>query len=312
VEVEAHHTNTEMAQSPPPQVDAGTDVRLKVKVSCRSGCDLSGRTVEVIAQDATRAKVVALTVFKEGFNETDSFVVKAPIHLGECRWSVVFPAQEVGRVLHEGSCTPVLVTAKPHKTSMAVWDLPSPVTMNSRFKIKIGVKCSAACNLMGQKIRIYGQRGKRVGTALLGGVPWPGTSALYWAEVELQAPGTEKHHTWAVRLPAPHLELPHEDASHNFHFTTARPPEHVVTVEVVAQDTQAALDNAHVVLRAQSGPAYRGHTGEDGVAKFAVPEGEYDLYATQGDEYPTFQTTLQITDDATLRAEIPFHFEPYR
>jgi len=35
--------------------------------------------------------------------------------------------------------------AEPHTTSVAVWDVPSPVVMNCRLKVKVGVTCSATC-----------------------------------------------------------------------------------------------------------------------------------------------------------------------
>ena len=303
-EVKSHQTNTEMVQSVPPEVDAGTDIPLKVKVSCASACDLRGKTVRIIAQDSTVAKEVALTIFEEEMNQTDEFTLKAPIELGECTWSVVFPGQEVGGVLHEGSSTPVVFTVRPHATSMAVWDIPSPIAINDKFKIKVGVKCSAECKLMGNKIGIYGQKGKKVATGALGGVPWPGTSALYWVEVELEAPRVEGYYRWKVKSRKPDLELPHEEASYSFFFTTARPPEHVVTVEVIAQETTTPVKHARVLLRPQSGYKYRGYTDEGGVAKLQVPKGDYTLYALKGHEYETFQTTVEITHDATIRAEL--------
>ena len=293
-----------MVQAARAEVYADTEIPLKVKVSCASACDLRGKTVRIIAQDSAVAKEVALTSFEEQVNETDEFTVKAPIELGECTWSVVFPEQEVGGVLHDESCTPVLFTVKPHNTSMAVWDLASPVIMNSRFKIRVGVKCSAECNLMDKEISIYGPRGKKVATGVLGGVPWPGTSALYWAEVELEAPAVRGYYTWRGKLPKPDLELPHEGASCQFAFTTASPPEHVVTVEVIAQDTKTPIKNAHILLRPERGYSYRGYTDDGGAARVSVAKGQYTLYASKGDEYHTFQTTMEITDDATIKAEL--------
>ena len=310
--VQSHQTNTEMIQPPPPEVDAGTDIALKVKVSCSSACDLQGKTVRIIAQDSTVAKEIALTSFEEEMNETDEFTVKAPIELGECTWSAVFQGQEVGGVLHEESSTPFSFAVRPHSTSIAVWDVPSPIAFNDKFKIKVGVRCSAECNLLDQKIGIYGPKGKKVATETLGDVPWPGASALYWAEVELEAPGTEGYYTWRVKFRKPDLELPHEDASYNYGFTTARPPEHVVTVEVIGRDTKDPIERVHVVLSPESGAPYTGYTDEAGVAKLAVPKGEYELYASKGGEYETFQTSVEITDDATVKAELPFNYDPFR
>jgi hypothetical protein len=301
-EVESHQTNTEMVQSAPPEVDAGTHIALKVKVSCPSACDLRGRTVRIIAEDGTVARDVALTNREEEINETDEFTVKAPIELGECAWSVVFPAQEVGGVIHEESSAPVVFTVKPHSTSLAVWDVPSPIAFNDRFKIKVGVKCSAECNLMGKEIRSYGPKGKKVATGLLGGAPWPGTGALYWAEVELEAPDVEGFYRWRVKFPRQDLEVPHDEASYHFAFTTARPPEHVVTVEITGEDTKAPLKYAIVALHS-GGTPWRGSADDGGVATVSVPEGEYDLYVL-ANAYKVFHTTAEVAGELRVKAEL--------
>jgi len=301
-EVQSHQTNTEMIQSAPPEVDAGADMALKVRVSCSSACDLRGKTVRILGQDTAVAKEVALSSFEEAINGTDEFTVKAPIELGPCTWSVVFPAQEVGGVLHEESSTPVVFTVKPHVTSMAVWDVPSPIAFNDKFKIKVGVKCSAECKLMGNKIGIYGQKGKKVATGALGGVAWPGTSALYWAEVELEAPGVEGFYKWRVKFPKPDLELPHEEASYHFAFSTARPPEHVVTVEIVDEETKTPLKDAIVALHS-GGTPWRGSADEGGVARVSVPRGEYDLYV-MANAYKPFHRTAEVAGEVEVKAEL--------
>lgn len=187
-EVQIHETNMHMVQSAPAQVDAGADIALKVGVSCPHACDLRGKTVRILAQDNTIVKEIALTSFQAEINKTDEFMVQAPIALGECAWSVVFPAQEIGEVLHESSSTPVKFNVKPHTASIAIWDFPSPAIMNSEFEIKIGVKCSAECQLKGMKVDVCDGKGTQVATGTLGETPWAKTSGLYWAEVRLASP----------------------------------------------------------------------------------------------------------------------------
>jgi hypothetical protein len=295
---EAHDTSTSMVNAPLAQLYAGIHMPLKVKVSCPSACDLRGKTVRIIAQDSVLVEEVALASFEEKSNETDKFTVKAPIELGECTWSVVFPAQEAGGILHEQSSTLFSFTVKPHATSIAVWDVPSPIAFNDKFKIKVGVKCSAECNLVDKEIRIYGQRGKKVATGVLDGVPWPGASGLYWAEVELEAPGAEGYHSWRVKFRDPDLELPHGEASYYFGFTTARPPEHVVTVEVIDKEAKTPITNADVLLH-----PYRGYTDERGMARLMVPKGEYGLYISRH-KYKIFQAAVKVDRDVALKAEL--------
>ena len=134
-------------------------------------------------------------------------------------------------------------TTTPHPTSIAVWDVPSPVVVNSSFTVNVGMTCSLACQLTGQLIEVRDESGVQAGEGRLGDTPWPGTSALYGAEVHLAAPAGEGMYTWAVTFAGTESEMPHEDASATFSFRTARPPDHRVTVTVRERDTEAPLEN---------------------------------------------------------------------
>ena len=313
-EIESHETSTYMVEAAPSEVDARADIALKVEVSCPEARDLGGSMVRIVVQDGTRAKEVELSEFDGTVNHTDEFAVEAPIKPGEYTWIAVFPAQEKEGVLHKESSTPFSFTVKPHSTSIAVWGVPSPIALGDEFTIKVGVKCSAECKLTDKEIAVYGQKGKKVATGALGGVPWPGTSALYWAEMELEAPGVEGYHKWTVKFRKPDLELPHQDASYHFGFVTARQPEHVVTIEVISKATKTPIKNASVLLRPHiyRGYAYSSRTDSGGVAKLEVPKGKYKLDASKSDEYETFQTTVEITDDATVKAELVSVHDPNR
>jgi len=280
------------------ELDAGTDMALKVRVSCSANCSLQGGRVRIADDEGTVVKETELTEFDGTGSETDEFIVKVPTEPGGYTWTAVFPAQEKQGVVHEESSAPFSFIVKPHSTSIAVWDIPSPIAFNDKFKIKVGVKCSAECTLTGKKIAVYDQEGKQVATGALGGVPSPGTSALYWAEVEVEAPGVEGYYRWRVKFRKPDLELPHEDASYNFGFTAARPPQHMVTVEVIDKDTKAPIKGADVIVH-----PYRGYSDEGGVAKIRVPKGEYKIHVWK-DNCETFRTTVEVADDVTIKAEL--------
>jgi hypothetical protein len=121
--------------------------------------------------------------------------------------------------------------------------------------IKVGVKCSAECELTGEEIEIYDHEGANVATGTLGDVPWSGATALSGVEVELEAPNIERRYRWTAKFPKPDLELAHEKASCTFAFGTARQPDHVVTIEVIDKDTKTPMKNAkffsaHIYTRA--------------------------------------------------------------
>ncbi len=300
-EFKAHETRVSMVKAVRSELGAGTDIALKVKVSCPSACDLRGKIVKIIAQDAAVIKEIELVSFVEAANETDEFVVKAPTKLGECTWTAVFPTQEKEGILHEESSALFSFMVKPHTPSMAVWDVPSPVVFNARFKLKVGVKCDAECKLTGKKIEIFDHEGAEVATGTLGDIPWSASSALYWAEIELIAPGTEGYYTWEVKFPTQDHELPHEGTFYSIGFgTVARPPEHVVTVEVIEEYSKAPVYHAHVLLH-----PYRGFTDKGGVARVMVPKGVYELYVSK-DGYKVFQTTAEVSSDLDFKAELIF------
>ena len=298
-EVKVHNISLSMVKTPPAEVDAGTFIALQGRVSCPSACDLRGKIVRIITQDAVVAKEIRLVTFDGTAYETDPIVIKSPTEPGVYTWTAVFPAQEKEGVLHEEGSAPFTFTVKPHHaTSMAIWDVPSPIAFGDEFRIKVGVKCSAECNLAGKEVEIYGQEGTRVATGTLSDVPYSDTVDLYWTEIELKAPGTEGYYRWQAKFPEPDLEFQHEEASHPFGFITGKPPEHVVTIEVIDKDTKTPIKNADVLLH-----PYRGYTNDYGVAKVEVPKGNYELYVSKN-KYQIFQTTVEVANDVAVKVEL--------
>src|SRR5262249_60270174 len=138
-----------MSRPPVPEVDAGTDISLTIKVACPHGCDLRGRVVNVMALDGTIVAGCALADFVDDANETTEFAFKAPSEVGEYSWTVIFPEQGAEGLVHERGSLPITVTTMAHDTSIAVWGVPSPIVMEHPFRIHVGATCSAGCNLNG-------------------------------------------------------------------------------------------------------------------------------------------------------------------
>ena len=249
-----------------------------------------------------------LATYDETINETEDFALKAPGQVGEHAWTILFPRHEIEGAVHEESCLVVSFTTRPHTTSMAVWDVPSPVVMNRSFKVKVGVTCSATCQLAGRLIEVCDEAGTRIGASRLGETPWPGTSALYVAEVELAAPATEGIPAWSARLPprgggpgaAAESGLPHEEASATLSFRTAKPPEHRVTVKVTDKETEAPLENVAVRLG-----VYRASTDAQGLASLELPGGVYDVDAWKVG-YETLPRTVEVGKDQMIQVEALF------
>ncbi len=291
-----HQTNVEMTRPIPSEVEAGADVILKVKVWCPEGCDLRGIPIKVKAADEVVLSS-ELATHDEMINETEEFAVRVPEHVGDHAWTIQFLRHESEGGVHEESHLVMSFTTRPHITSMAVWGVPTPVVVNSRFRVKVGVKCSATCPLAGQLVEVRDAAGILIGEGTLGETPWPGTSALYVADVELAAPATEGMASWSARFTAGKPGLPHEDASVMLSFRTAGPPEHRVTVRVADHETGAPLEDVEVRLG-----VYRALTDEHGLAGLEVPGGVYDLNAWKVG-YETLPRTLEVSGNLMIQLE---------
>jgi hypothetical protein len=114
--------------------------------------------------------------------------------------------------------------------------------------------------------------------------------------VALAAPPNEGQWSWSVRFAATELDLPHEDCSAVFNLRTVRPPEHRLTVRVVASETSEPIDDAHIRIG-----AYRAVTDPAGRAEIELPKGRYELFVWKaGFEAP--EQTVQI--DADINVEV--------
>ncbi len=82
----------------------------------------------------------------------------------------------------------------------------------------------------------------------LPGDRWPGTTGLYVAQVELEAPAAEGLYTWSVRSLGSDAEIPHGEGSVSFGVRVVSHPEYLVRVETVDQASQAPLSGARVVM----------------------------------------------------------------
>jgi hypothetical protein len=181
-----------------------------------------------------------------------------------------------------------------HQTSLAVWDIPTPAA-GGRFSIKVGAKSSAGCVLSRRRVEVRDGEAV-VATAHLGNEPWPGTDALFWTEVELQAPDKSGLLTLAVRFGAAELDKPHEGASSPFNVSVVARPEHTLTVKVATDGVP--VENAIVRL----GPV-RASTDPSGTAVLKLAKGRYELVVWKAG-YDAPVTLLTIDADAFAQIEV--------
>jgi hypothetical protein len=281
----------------PPEVPVGAGIALKVKASCAAGSNPRGGFVNVVTPEGIVA-TVGLAAYRDDSCETAEFTVKAPDQVGEVNWTLLFPRQEIDGVTYAETAHPISFRTRPHRTSLAIWAVPSPVQVAERFSITVGAKSSGACNLAGGRVAILDENDAEIGHAMLGDMPWPDTSALYWARIELAAPPREGTFSWRAAFAARELALPHSGASAGFSFAAAKRPEHRLTLKVVDSETAAPLDEVEVAL----GP-YRAVTDDAGLAKLDMPAGHYGVAAWKsGFEAPPI--TIEITQDTQVEVTL--------
>ena len=278
-------------------VDAGAELTLQVKLSCSPACDLRGHTVLIkdhAGADVTRAE---LTRFDGTATETDEFAVKAPFNPGRYTWSVVSPSVVRQRVSCPEATSTVSFDVKPHTTNVVVWDIPSAIVVGERFKVRVGIKCAHECPLAGRNFEVWSHEATLKGRGKLSDERWPGTSALYVGDIELDAPAQEGLYTWTVKGPST-SEIPHAEGSASFGVRAVTHPECLVTVEAIDQVSQAPISGARVVMH-----PYKAVTDERGVAQVRVAKGAYQLFVSQT-RYLTFGVPVEVAADITARAEL--------
>jgi hypothetical protein len=293
----------------PREVDAGDELTVTVRVSCPDGFDLRGQSVLIRNQDGTALAAAELREFDGETFATGAFVLRAPLEVGEHTYRAVLAADEKDGVLHEETSTEFSFAAKPHATSVNVWGMPSAAAAGERFRFKVGIKCSAGCKLTGRPLSVFDDEGAQVGAASLRDDIWPGTTALYFAEVDAHAPLRTGDQEWRVETPGSDSDVPHAAGALTFAVKVVSPPDHEVTMEAFDADTQAPIAGAHVLLH-----PYRALTDERGVAKVRVAKGKYKVFVS-GFRYIAYEGFLDVAGDVATRAELtsePDGQEDYR
>ncbi len=279
----------------PLEAKAGNSVTVTVRASCPDGRDRTGMAITVTAPDGTTATHV-LSGHADGVSET-AIALKTPPSVGEHVFRFALPPHEVAGTKYSEAVLEVPVRVMPQSTSIAVWDVPSPVVAGAVFVVKAGVKSAADATLTGCAIEVCDDAGEVAGRGVLSEAPLLGTSALYWTDVQVQAPRKEGVATWWVRYEASEVDLPHDGAATTFSVAVVRPPEHVLSVKVIEQATAAPIPDVQLRLG-----TYRGTTGASGLAEIALPKGRYEVHVWKvGFEAPP--RPVEIDADAFVEIE---------
>lgn len=282
----------------PVVVDAGARLTLRASVSCSPTGDLRGHTLLVTDHAGTEIARAKLAATDAGTCETSELFLKAPIEPGDYQWLIVCPAVVTEGMSYAEASSPVSFTVTRHATHVVAWDVPPTIVVGERFRMKLGIRCSSECQPAHRRFEILDHENAVVATGTMSSEIWPGTSALYVAEAELDAPAEEGLYTWNVKVPASDLGAPHEEGAVSVGVRAVSCPECLVTVAVVDKDSQVPLPGARVVMH-----PFRAVTDDRGIAELRVAKGAYTLFASQT-RYLTFGLPVEVTADMTASAEL--------
>jgi hypothetical protein len=189
-----------------------------------------------------------------------------------------------------------------HQSHVVVWDVPPAIECGTQFRVKVGVKCTTACRVRGWRAEVRDHDGNTVANAAVGDAVSPGTTALYYVELELRAPDHEGLHAWEVRVPAVDADsaraAAHAASTARFNVRAVPRPECLLKVAAIDAKSQTPVVGAKVVVH-----PYRAFTDAIGVAELRVPRGPYRLFVS-GRNYVPFRSDGEVNTDLSIRAEL--------
>ena len=145
---------------------------------------------------------------------------------------------------------------------------------------------------------LFDNAGAPAATVRLGNDIWPGTEALYFAEVEASAPLEAGSHPWVAKIAGWDADMPHAPGSFPLVVRVVPAPDCEVTVRAVDREHQTPIKGARVVMH-----PYRAVTGDDGIARVRVARGQYDILVS-GSHYMPACASVEVSADMITSAEL--------
>lgn len=281
----------------PPDPDAGADVAIAATLT---GLPAGAGNLRVLVRDDTSALLAdaALSPAEDGKSGTASLILPAPRAIGQCHWRL--EAVAVGRDGKAG--TLALADARfqvqPHALALSTWDAPLSIDAGGRFKFKVGIRCSSACRMGGQSVRVIKADGEPIATATFPDTVWPETEALYATEIEATAPDSTGDHEWLIETADVDLDLPHATGLTTHRLKVVARPDCTVEIAVSDAQTQAPVPAARIVMH-----PYRGLTDACGIARVRVAKGTYEILVA-AKSYMATRIPVDVAADITTRAEL--------
>lgn len=282
----------------PSPVDAGSRMTLTGTVIGAKGYDLRGQKLLIRDTDGDSLGEVAFEEYDGELNRTGGLELDAPSAPGEYQWLAVMTEDTGEGEPREAAQVPFGFEVKAHSTSIVVWDVPTAVETGATLNIKVGIKCSSACDASGAGFVIHDEDGAEIATGTVGEDIWPGTAGLHYAEVELTAPEAEGRYPMQVTAAMDEFDLAHAEGSARFRLNCTPPGEFTVAVTVVNAQDKTPVERARLQMH-----PYRGLADAEGRAEFRVAKGRYKIVAS-GKEFAASRVEIDVGSDMQQTIEL--------
>jgi hypothetical protein len=282
----------------PDPVDAGAEIVLHARVSFSPPGDPSGHTLLVKDEAGAELGVLELTESDDEEAAAGEAVLKAPLTVRDHVWSVLSPTLVKKSVSYEEVSQAISFAVRPHTIRVLAWDAPPTVVAGDRFKINVGIKCSSECSFAHEAFEVCDHASAAIAAGMVSSSIWPGTSGLYSAAIELEAPSTAGLYYWTIKCAGQDLEKPHVEGAAQFSVQVVPAPDCLLRVQAVDRESQAPLADARIALH-----PYKAVTDERGLAEIRVAKGAYDLFVAKAN-YLTLGLPVDVMADMTAKAEL--------
>ena len=282
----------------PAPVDAGAHMILTGTVIGAAGYDLRGQMLLIRDENGDTLGEVAFEHYDGELNRTGALELDAPTEPGDYQWLAIMTEDTGEDEPREAAQVPFGFEVKPHDTSIVIWDVPTAVETGTQIKIKIGIKCSSACDVSGAGFAILDEDGAEVATGKVGADIWPGTSGLHYAEVTLTAPESEGRYPMRVIVAMDEFDPAHAQGAGRFRLNCTPPGECTVAVTVLNTRDKSPVERARLQMH-----PYRGLTDADGRAEFRVAKGRYRIVAS-GSEFAASRVEIDVDSDMDQTIEL--------
>ena len=165
----------------PTSMDPGSYFTLRVGVEGRDAGKMEGKYLTLKDENEELLHRFRLMFLLGGHCDGDLVAFRAPVKAGMYTWKISLEGTDIDECFS-------FTVKEEHKLFLSCWDLPSKADADTEVCLRAGVKCSAGCDLGGEKIRILDENGTLIYEADLENIPFSGTKALYSAKLSFRAP----------------------------------------------------------------------------------------------------------------------------